>query len=148
MNMLITWHRTLTMPEVVRRYPWLILTMFYMHYAENRPLILTSNVDKDGYQIGEHVAAFWVDNSAEWFLGIVDSIQEENIYISYLTKSDVRGFEWMYPEEAEIIETAADQILSRNLEVQYKCSVRIRCQIQSNDLVDQLNEKVKEMDNF
>ena len=62
----------------------------------------TPLVDSDDdyhYKIGENVAVFWVDKTVQWFLGVVDSSisTNGNISISYLTRSDAKGCEWVFP---------------------------------------------------
>ena len=108
---------------------------------------LVDSAAEEDYKIGENVAVFWMDETVQWFLGVVDSNvgANGNILISYLTRSDSTGCEWIFPEDAEIIETSPEQILARNIEVEYRCSIRVRCRILSHEVIAELNRKIGEM---
>ena len=54
---------------------------------------------------------------------------ENKIMVSYMRKSDKKGVRWLFPEEAEILETSLDQILQRNIPVSYSLTAMIRCEI-------------------
>ena len=54
-----------------------------------------------------------------------------------------KGKSWTYPESAEVLLTSCDQILASKVKVQYLGSVRIRCNILSNDLIQEMNTAVK-----
>ena len=97
--------------------------------------------------IGEHVAAFWVENdSVKWHLGIVEGYEKSLIRISYMTRADMLGTSWTFPETAEVLETSSDQILASKIKVQYSGTVRIRCQIVDEALTVQLNEMTHTME--
>ena len=54
---------------------------------------LVDSAAEEDYKIGENVAVFWMDETVQWFLGVVDSNvgANGNILISYLTRSDSTG---------------------------------------------------------
>ena len=58
------------------------------------------------FKHGETVAGVWhedVGDLFEWHLGVVDKIDESGIYIwSYMKRSDKNGFNWWFPDEADI----------------------------------------------
>ena len=88
------------------------------------------------YQISEHLIAFWVEgNETKWHLGVVEGIANENPLVSYMMQTDTKRKSWTYPESAEVLLTSCDQILASKVKVQYLGSVRIRCNILSNDLI-------------
>ena len=65
-------------------------------------------IPTDGFQVGEHIASFWLDddNNYKWYLGVVSELCAENspddYYISYFNKASKDGTNWNYPEEVEI----------------------------------------------
>ena len=58
---------------------------------------------------------------------MVDSISETSMAISYMKQTDQVGCLWAIPEDAEIRETTDDQILHREIKVEYRCTSIIRC---------------------
>ena len=96
------------------------------------------------YQIGEHLIAFWIEgNETKWHLGVVEAIENENPLVSYMILTDAKGRSWTYPESAEVIWTSCGQILASKVKVQYLQSVCIRCNLLSNDLIQEMNTAVK-----
>ena len=96
------------------------------------------------YQIGEHLIAFWVEgNETKWHLGVIESIENENTLVSYMIRTDTNGKYWTYPESAEVLLNSCDQVLASKVKVQYLGSVRIRCNILSNNLIQEMNTAVK-----
>ena len=96
------------------------------------------------YQIGEHLIAFWIEgNETKWHLGVVEAIENENPLVSYMILTDAKGRSWTYPESAEVIWTSCGQILASKVKVQYFGSVCIRCNLLSNDLIQEMNTAVK-----
>ena len=94
--------------------------------------------------MGEHVVAFWLEgNVAKWHLGVVEGVRNGNPVVSYMVRAEGSSKPWTYPESAEILETSHDQILASKVRVQYLGSVRIRCSIVANELIDEMNSAVK-----
>ena len=59
------------------------------------------------YQCGEHVACIWADdvgNNINWHLGVVDRYDHDtnNLFVSYMRRTDAKGTQWLFPEEGEI----------------------------------------------
>ena len=61
--------------------------------------------------------------------------------ISFFVRANNNGTNWYYLEEAEIRKTK-EQIIARNLTVQYQCYAVIRCGI-SQELTDKIDNKFK-----
>ena len=97
------------------------------------------------YQLGEHIIAFWVEgNEAKWHLGVVEGQKNNTPTVSYMVRTDPKGKSWTYPESADVLQTSCDQILAAKVKVQYLGSVRIRCVIVANELIDQMNFIIKD----
>lgn len=99
-----------------------------------QPQILSTN---QSFEFGEHVACFWYDDNEskyKWYLGVVDGINGEKVKVSYMKRSDRKGLNWLFPEEAEINDTNTDQILMRHIQVKYTLTAMIRCVIPHNTL--------------
>ena len=58
---------------------------------------------------------FWgaVGYNIACYLGIVNQIVGDKVYVLYMRKSDKQGFSWSFPDEAEIYDTSRDQIIAR-----------------------------------
>ena len=95
------------------------------------------------YTVGEHIAAlWWEDNVCKWHIGVVDQVVKDgSINVSYLVCSDSKGVSWVYPEESQVFKTVDEQIIKKNLSVNYLCSVRIKCRL-VDDVVKELNAHV------
>ena len=77
---------------------------------------------------------------------MVDHFDEKGIsLVPYMIRSSISDSEWVSPEKAEILKTATDQIITRKVPVDYKCSVCIRCSIKSDEFLSTLNLKMKEL---
>ena len=77
---------------------------------------------------------------------MVDHFDEKGIpLVSYMIRSSISDSEWVFPEKAEILKTTTEQIITRKVLVDYKCSVCIHCSIKSDDLLSTLNLKMKEL---
>ena len=63
-----------------------------------------------------------------------------------MTRADMLGTSWTFPETAEVLDTSSDQILASKIKVQYSGTVRIRCQIVDEALTAQLNEMTHTME--
>ena len=89
--------------------------------------------DKDSneeqFQTGKAVACIWQEDvgyNITWYLGIVDQIVGDKVYVSRMSKSDKQGLSWLFPDEAEIHDTSRDQIIARNIEIRYSMTAMIR----------------------
>ena len=60
-----------------------------------------------------------------------------------MIRTDTNGKYWTYPESAEVLLNSCDQVLASKVKVQYLGSVRIRCNILSNNLIQEMNTAVK-----
>lgn len=95
------------------------------------------------FSIGEHIAAFWYDDKFEWYLGVIDSIDEnQTLKVSYFNRTDRHGHKWVFPEYAQIVDTKYEQILMRNLVATYQCSSPIRCTIESKCAIEKLDSDI------
>ena len=94
---------------------------------------------------GEHVAAFWFASDFQWYLGVIDDINEGVLFVSYMIRASDRNVDWVFPETAEVFETSFEQIMARRVPVEYQCSVRIRCTISSQELISEFDTKVTEL---
>ena len=100
--------------------------------------------NEDAFKVGDHVIAFWIEgNETQWYLGFIDGMVGDNPLISYMKRTDKIGRSWTYPESAEILETNPEQILARKVKVQYLGSVRIRLNIVSQELIEEMNKIIK-----
>ena len=100
---------------------------------------------EDEHHVGDHVIAYWLEgNSADFFLGVIDKIQDDKIFVSYMVRADSCGATWVYPETAELLETKREQILAKNVLVQYVGSIRIRCKILSETLIADIKSTISE----
>ena len=65
---------------------------------------------------GENVVAFWEDKVFEWYLWVVDSVDNEGIpLVSYMARSIINGSEWVFPETAEILKTIIDVLCESDI---------------------------------
>ena len=70
-----------------------------------------NNATIDGFLCVEHVVCIWHDeqnNRLNWYLGVVDNDvgNQDIVNVSYMKRTDKRGLRWLFPEEAEILETS------------------------------------------
>ena len=101
--------------------------------------------DDDAIKQGEHVACVWADEkdptgiSLTWHLGVVESVNTDSATISYLQQNSTDKSCWAYPETASTLSTPFEQIIKKNLKVEYSCATIIRCKI-SKQIVTSLNK--------
>ena len=78
--------------------------------------------------VGEHIAVFWiVKDVAEWFLAIVDDVQEDEIDVLPLCPSARKNrTEWAYPQNNKIYPIDEEQVIKRNISVGYLQTERMR----------------------
>ena len=115
--------------------------------ANTIPLVNPDSQNKDGFVIGEYVAAFWLEGATyKWHLGVVENIHsDQTIVISYLIRADPKGKTWVFPDEAQLEETGNEQILMRNILVSYMRSVRIKCKIENDLNVIELDKAIEHL---
>ena len=101
---------------------------------------------KSQLQTGEHIIAFWIEgNDIKWYLGIVDEVKADGsgVVVSYMTRTDNAGRSWVFPEKADINNTLFDQIIATKVQVNYSGSIRIKCQIECLNLIEEMNTMIK-----
>ena len=59
-----------------------------------------------------------------------------------MSKADKKGELWTFPECAELLETSQEQILATKVKAQCLGTVRIRCHIISDNLIEETNATV------
>ena len=107
---------------------------------ESLPLAQVLTNTKQSFEFGEQVACFWfddVENKYVWYLGVVDGMNGEKVKVSHLRKSDKKGLNWLFPDEADVHDASTDQILMRHIQVKYTLTAMIRCVIPP-DTLDQI----------
>ena len=85
--------------------------------------------NEEQFQVGEAVACIWQEDvgyNITWYLGIVDIIVNDKVYVSYMRKSDKQGLSWLFPDEAEIHDMSRDQMIPRSIEIRYSMMALIR----------------------
>ena len=101
--------------------------------------------DDPNFLPGEHVAAFWFASDFQWYLRVIDNINEGVLSVSYMIHASDSNVDWVFPETAEVFETSFEQIMARRVPVEYQCSVLIRCTISSQELISEFDTKVTEL---
>ena len=83
-------------------------------------------------------------------LEVVDSVEEGRVYVSYMKKKDRKGARWFFPDEADVHETQAVQILLRNLQVSFCFTAMIRCELSTKTLqtISDLFDKYENFQNM
>ena len=58
------------------------------------------------------IVSFWLENiTCEWYLRVTEDIQPNNAtVVSYLIRAGTNGKTWVFPDEAQLEETEAEQI--------------------------------------
>ena len=74
----------------------------------------------------------------------MDKIDDNGVYISYMKRSNKKGFNWLFPDEADIQFTSLNQIIARNIQVAYSLTAIIRCRI-SNDTLNYIQDCFTEL---
>lgn len=104
--------------------------------------IPTEDASLPSYECGEHVACFWFDDvegKYNWYLGVIEGMKDRKVRVSHMKKSDKKGLNWLFPDEADIHDADPDQIFVRNIQVKYSLTAMIRCVI-SNQTLDNILE--------
>ena len=101
----------------------------------------------NGFVVGEYIAAVWFeDTTYKWYLGVIEHINPNNaIVVSYLIWADTKGKTWVFPDEAQLVETEAKQILMRNIHVRYMQSGRINCKVESDLNISELDNAIEQL---
>ena len=89
------------------------------------------------FPYGEHLACVRHDeteNCLKWYVGVVDVVDGEDMYVSYMKMSDKQGLRWLFPDETDIHKTSPEQVLLRNIPIFYSSTAMIRCQISAERL--------------
>ena len=114
-------------------------------HQSNIDLLEERSQHEDEFEIGDHVLAYWLEgNSAEFFLGVIEDLNNHKLVVSYMVRADSYGTSWVFPETAELLETSKEQILAKNVLVQYVGSVRIRCNITSKTLIPEIKSTLSQ----
>ena len=88
---------------------------------------------------------YWIEGSKPtWHLGIIDNVEENSCLVSHLVRKSVDGCLWAFPAEADTWSVFPEQILAKNICVEYTQSVNglIKCRI-SRELVEKLDSELK-----
>ena len=107
----------------------------YNGTKQNEDVCISSSVTNDDnitvYGPDEHVAAVWIDEKdtvLSWFLGVVESISTDEIYVKYYNRRDKNGLSWNFPDDDSIaIPTPRDHIIFGGATVSYMQTSVIRC---------------------
>ena len=100
------------------------------------------------FSIGEHIAAFWIEDKYDWHLGVVDLIKPNgNPQVSYLYSTDKERKIWTFPDpdNIEVQETGKEQIILKKIKVEYLSSINIKCEICDINAVKFLNEEIMKL---
>ena len=77
--------------------------------------------NEEQFQIGEAVACIWQEDvgyNTIWYLGIVDQIVGDKVYVLYMRKLDKQGLSWLFPDEAEMHHTIKSLLEILRLDIQ------------------------------
>ena len=101
----------------------------------------------NGFVVGEYIAAVWFeDTTYKWYLGVIEHINPNNaIVVSYLIWADTKGKTWVFPDEAQLLETEAKQILLQNIHVRYMQSGRIKCKVENDLNISELDNAIEQL---
>ena len=73
-----------------------------------------SSPNDQTFQYGEHLACVWHDkteNCLKWYVGVVDVVDGEDKYVSYMERSEKQGLRWLFPDETDIHKTSPERVL-------------------------------------
>ena len=84
-----------------------------LHGLTMIPLLKNHIENTNSFVVVEYIAAFWFeDTTYKCYLGVIEDIHPNNaIVVSYLIQADTKGKTWVFPDEAQLIETEVKQIL-------------------------------------
>ena len=118
-----------------------------LHGLTMTPLFKNDIENTNGFVVGEYIAEFWFeDTTYEWYLGVIEDIHPNNTtVVSYLIRPDTKGKTWVFPDEAQLVETEAEQILTRDIYVTYMRSVRIKCKVESDLNISELDDAIEQL---
>ena len=86
------------------------------------------------YRRGKYVACVWADDAGSdinWHLQVVDryDYDKNEHFLSYMKRTDAKGTQWLFQEEAQIHITPDEQVIKRNVSVRYSLNVITRCSL-------------------
>ena len=107
------------------------VNLFLFNYVINSQGIPTVNSAED-YTAGDHVAAAWLiddSNKYGWHRGIVETVTEDCLHISYFQRASKDATRWNFPEVENVYPTCQTQILCTLKNFGYHSGARILCTI-------------------
>ena len=88
-----------------------------------------TKIVEENFQCGEHLVVVWYDdNCLQWYLGVVDHIEQNNIFVWYM-RSNKKGVKWLFPDKSDVRKTEPAQVLLHNIQVSYSLTSMIRCEL-------------------
>ena len=105
--------------------------------------------EETNFMVGDHIAAFWLTEEYQWHLGIIDTVVDDaKIKVSYILRVEsTNDHVWVFPEEADVHDTSVDQIMCKNIKVDYLNSIRIKCRVRDDNLIPALQMKISDLNN-
>ena len=94
--------------------------------------------------LGEHVAVYWmVKDTPEWFLAIVQCLNDDGIDVLPLTPSPRKNrTEWAYHQNCKVYTIEEEQLIQRNIAVGSFHTERVKCVI-TNYIVLNIDTQLK-----
>ena len=69
---------------------------------------------------------FWIEqNIYTWYLGCIDHVTDEGIFVSHFVASRKGNREWTFPDKMDVQLVEEEQILQRSIPISYLQSARI-----------------------
>ena len=118
-----------------------------LHKLKMKPLYKNDIENANDFVVGEYINEFSLkDETYKLHPGVIGDIYTNNvIVVSYLLRTDTEGKIWVFPDKAQLVETETEQALMRNIHVTYKRSVRIKCKVESDLYVSELDNPVEQL---
>ena len=60
-------------------------------------------------------------------------------------RTNTKGKTWGFPEDVQLVESEAEQILMRNIHVTYMQSVRIKCKVENDLNISKLDNATEQL---
>ena len=81
-----------------------------------------------------------------FYTGVINSVGDKMCVVSHLIRSGKDNWSWVFPEDSDVQNVSAEQILYSDITVQYHHSTRIRCTINKSlaSEIDGLLEQFQE----
>ena len=77
---------------------------------------------------------------------MIEHINPNNtLVVPYLIRADKKGKTWVFLDEAQLVETEAEQILMRNIHVRYMWSVRIKCKVENDVNISEFENAIEQL---